>query len=159
MTKQAIHTRIESALGSVGARFGPLTEVPLRVDIPSLIPLAIWAFTLTNPPGGRHPSESKIQIMVPGQSRSERGDFVAPDQRFKILMGVHPTEDTFVLWDAYRQQNFPWSKNVQVRGPIIWDAQIMGLGEGARRLTTGDETVFACRSDRLVEALRERIQR
>ena len=49
-------------------------DVPLLISVPQIVvPLAIWAFTLTNPPGGRHPAESKIQLIMPGQRRGELG--------------------------------------------------------------------------------------
>jgi hypothetical protein len=60
-----------------------------------------------------------------------------------------------VLWDAYKQSDFSWSKNVQVRGPIIWDAQLAGIATGQR--SSGRETVIAARGDQLREAIRLRI--
>lgn len=156
--RERLHTRFIDALGNDLASHGPLDEVPLLIDIRAMVPLAVWTFTLTNPPGGRHPAESKIQVMVPGQGRSERGNFDGPSGRFKILVGVHSDEDLFVLWDAYKHRDFAFSKNVQVRGPWLWDAQVAGLATGSRKLKSGVETVFAARSDHLRIAIERRIE-
>ncbi len=157
LSKQALHKRVLSAIdGDLESR--SLDDVPLLITVPQVaVPLAVWAFTLTNPPGGRHPAESKIQLIMPGQRKGERADFQGPAGTFKLLIGVHPRDDLFVLWDAYKQQDFAYSKNVQVRGPLLWDASVAGIASGARRLSTGTETVIVARSDHLLEAIKRRI--
>lgn len=155
LAKEELHERF---LEAVGVHVGWLTDVPLVVRVPEIaVPLAVWAFTLTSPPGGRHPSESKIQLIMPGQGRQEHGNLEGPEGAFKLLVGIHPTEDLFVLWDAYRHRNFAYSKNVQVRGPVLWDAQIYGLATSTRQLASGRETIIAARSDHLVAAIKQRI--
>jgi len=155
--KGALHERLLDALGG-SVEESSISDVPLLISVPKIvIPLAIWAFTLTNPPGGRHPAESKIQLIMPGQRRGELGNFDGPPGVFKLLIRVHPTEALFVLWDAYKQKNFSWSKNVQVRGPLLWDASVAGIATGERRLAGGAETVIVSRSDRLVDAIKQRI--
>lgn len=157
LSKRHLHQRILSALG-VSLDIESSDDVPLLAAVPSIaVPLAIWAFTLTDPPGGRHPAESKIQLIMPGQNRRERGNFEGPGGTFKLLVGVHPSEDLFVLWDAYMQKDFGYSKNVQVRGPLLWDASVSGIASGVRHLSSGYETVFVSRGDHLVEAVKRRI--
>ncbi|MDQ6883744.1 MAG: hypothetical protein M3077_05830 [Candidatus Dormibacteraeota bacterium] len=137
---------------------GSLDDVPLIINLPHVaVPLAVWVFTLTNPPGGRHPAESKIQLIMPGQVKGKRANFLGPAGAFKVLMGIHPRDDVFVLWDAYKQKDFPHSKNVQVRGPLLWDASVAGIATGTRRLATGVETVIVARGDHLLEAIKRRI--
>jgi hypothetical protein len=154
LSKRELHDRVLAALGLSGW----LDDVPLLVTVPEIVvPLAIWAFTLTNPPGGRHPAESKIQLIMPGQERHELGNFGGPVGTLKLLIGVHPTDDLFVLWDAYKHHDFAYSKNVQVRGPLLWDASVSGLAAGTRRLSAGSETVIVARSDHLVDAIKQRI--
>jgi hypothetical protein len=92
-----------------------------------------------------------------GQTDGQRGNLVAPTGGFKVLVGVHPRDDIFVLWDAYKQRDFSYSKNVQVRGPLLWDASLSGIASGQRHLATGSETVIVARGDRLTEAIRLRI--
>lgn len=158
VSKRILHARIVAALGS-DAQSASLDTVPLVLTVPSIaIPLAVWAFTLTNPPGGRHPAESKIQLIMPGQERGEPGNLEGPSGTFKLLIGVHPDEDLFVLWDAYMQRNFGYSKNVQVKGPLLWDAQLAGMAIGTRRLKSNLETVIVARSDQLIDAIKRRIE-
>lgn len=158
LTKRSLHERIVASSPTSDVD-GDIDAVPLLLNVPGVaIPLAIWAFTLTNPPGGRHPAESKIQIIAPGQDRHDRGNFVGPVGYFKLLIGVHPEEDLFVLWDAYKQQDFSWSKNVQVQGTLLWDASVSGLSRGTRLLVTGNETVIVAHGDRLMDAIHERIE-
>jgi hypothetical protein len=157
LTKRELHGRILAALGICADGESPDT-VPLLMSIPQVaVPLAVWAFTLTNPPGGRHPAESKIQLILPGQGRGGRGNCSGPPGRFKLLVGVHPDEDLFVLWDAYRQMDFAYSKNVQVRGPLLWDASVSGLATGTRRVGGSQETVIVARGDHLDKAIKLRI--
>jgi hypothetical protein len=157
LTKLELHERILTALG-VRPHGESMDTVPLLVTIPQVaVPLAVWAFTLTNPPGGRHPAESKIQLILPGQGRGERGNFSGPQGRFKLLVGVHPDEDLFVLWDAYKQRDFAFSKNVQVRGPLLWDASVSGIASGTRRVGGSQETVIVARGDHLARAIKLRI--
>jgi restriction-modification system family protein len=154
LSKRELHDRVLAALGTSGW----LDDVPLLVTVREIVvPLAIWAFTLTNPPGGRHPAESKIQLIMPGQDRREPGNFGGPVGSFKLLVGVHPTDDLFVLWDAYKHRDFAYSKNVQVRGPLLWDASVSGLATGTRRLSAGRETVIVARNDHLIDAIKQRI--
>src|SRR5262249_42808843 len=133
LTKAELHEKLVAALGTAATRT-PFDEVPLLVAVPGLVPLAVWAFTITSPPGGRHPTESKIQIMIPGQARSARADFEGPPEHYKLLVGVHPSDDMFVLWDAYKHRDFAFSKNVQVKGQLMWEAMIAGLATATRSL-------------------------
>ena len=157
LTKRELHARLVAALGAA-ATPGPMDDVPLLLGVSGIaVPLAVWAFTLTHPPGGRHPAESKIQLIMPGQTNRQRDNLVDPTGGFKVLVGVHPTDDIFVLWDAYKQKDFSYSKNVQVQGPLLWDAAVSGMATGHRVLGTGRETVIVARGDRLAEAIRLRI--
>jgi len=155
LTKLELHERL---LLAVGVTRGWVTEVPLVLNLRQIaVPLAVWAFTLTSPPGGRHPTESKIQLIVPGQDRRGRGNFSGPSGAFKLLVGVHPTEDLFVLWDCYLHRNFAYSKNVQVRAPVLWDATVAGIAITTRHIDDGVEAIIAARGDHLVEAIKHRI--
>jgi hypothetical protein len=155
--KADLHARILSALGSKVEMSGPDDEVPFTIKVQGIVPLAVWAFTLTSPPGGRAPEESKAQLIVPGQGKGQRGDFVGPAGYYKLLVGVPETEDLFVLWDAYLHRNFAFSKNVQVRGELLWAAEVEGWSTGTRTLSTGEEKVFVSRGDHLYDIIRRRI--
>jgi hypothetical protein len=158
LPKEELHARFRDALGSSVTEATPLEEVPMLLSVVTLArPLAVYAFTVSNPPGGRSALESKIQLMTPTQRRGERAQLVAPGGHFLVLVGVVPDKPAFVLWDAYLQSDFTWSKNVQVRTEVIWQAGIDGIATRERRLRTGRETVIVARADRLLDALKMRI--
>lgn len=154
LRKSQLHQRVCAALG-IEPPTERLDEVPLLIEPPGLTALAVWAFTLTDPKGGRHPSEAKIQLILPGQERGERRSFESDADRYRILIGSPRAGDLFVLWDAYKQTTFTWSKNVQVRGEILWRAEVDGLATGKR--LRGQETVIACRPEHLKTAIKARI--
>jgi hypothetical protein len=159
LPKEEIHRRIVSALGDDLENHGRVEEIPFRLKPRRLLRMAVYAYTVTDPPGGREADELKIQIIAPGQRKGERASFQAPDEEsFLILMGYSAYYNVFVLWDAYRHQNFPHSKNCQVRLHAITDARLTGIGEHHRELRSGPETIIVARPDHLHEALARRIQ-
>jgi hypothetical protein len=158
LEKRDLHQAVLDALGSEVDSHEAIDAVPFVVKPKRVVQLAVWAFTVTSPPGGRHPLESKIQIMVPGQARGERGSFQpADDDTFAVLLGYKPEERIFVLWDAYKHANFAFSKNVQVRAEPLLHAMTFGTGRTTRRLASGDETIIVARPDHLHQALSERV--
>lgn len=148
------------ALGEAVESHGDFEDVPFRINVAGLLPLAVYAFTVSDPPGGREADELKIQLIAPGQERNERGSFEAPDEdSYLILLGYSRDYDVFVLWDAYKHRDFAWSKNCQVRLAPIKDAQITGLGYRDRTLGGGvPEWIIVARPDHLAKALGERIR-
>lgn len=158
MPKDALHARIVEALDGSLDCVGHLASVPFLIKPTGLMRLAVWAFTVTSPPGGRHPLESKIQLIVPGQGKGDRGTLTPPDpDTFPVLMGVKPDDSLFVLWDAFKHDGFSYSKNVQVRAEVLIDAASLGIGRTSRELRSGTETVIVARADHLHQALHERI--
>lgn len=159
LSKEQIHRRVLESLGPDGLTSGPLAAIPFLIELDGLVPLAVYAFTITDPPGGRDADELKIQLIVPGQGRGERGTLEEPDDdTFLILLGYSQKYDVFVLWDAYLHRDFAFSKNCQVRLQAIVDAQLTGLGRQTRQLRSGLETVIVARPDHLREALSSRVR-
>ena len=159
MSKAQLAQRVLDALGPAVKSHSELADVPFRLEVPGLLPLAIYAFTVTDPPGGRDPRELKIQLIAPGQQRGERGTFLLDDDDdFVVLLGYSAHYDVFVLWDAYKHSDFAWSKNCQVRLTEIQDAVVTGLGSRERRLH-GDaiETIITARPSHLRDAFASRI--
>ena len=160
LAKSVLSDHVIAALGSDLLSHGDTEAVPLRLNVRGLVPLAVYAFTVSDPPGGRDAGELKIQLIAPGQARGERGNFEAPDEEsYVILLGYSPDYEVFVLWDAYRHQNFAWSKNCQIRIEPIKEAQITGIGHRDRTLGDGSpEHIIVARPDHLAKALGERIR-
>jgi hypothetical protein len=158
LPKKVLNRAVLDALGSDVETHGDENGFPFELKVKGIIPLSVFAFTVTSPPGGRHPLESKIQLIGPGHEKGTRGALaVPPNGGFPILLGYKAEENLFVLWDAYKHPEFSFSKNVQVKAAPLLDALHLGMGETVRRLNTGREMVIAARADHLREALANRV--
>ena len=158
LEKPQIHRKILDALDDRVERHGDVDDVPFLLKPTGLLPLAVFAFTVTDPPGGREATELKIQFIAPGQGRHERGRLDPPDdETFLILLGYSEHYDVFVLWDAYKHRDFAFSKNCQIRLYAITDARLTGIGEHKRQVQAGPETIVTARPDHLHDALTRRI--
>lgn len=161
LPKATLAQHVLDALGDLVTNHGDVNDVPFMVEVKGLLPLAIFAFTVSDPPGGRPFNELKIQLIAPGQKKGQTGNFKAPDDdSYAILLGYSQDYEVFVLWDAYKHRDFGWSKNCQIRIDPMKDAQIGGLGYRERRLTSIQETerIIVARPDHLKDALGERIR-
>ena len=160
VSQAEMHRRFVAALGDLVVRHGPFDSKPLEVDLaPPLQPLIrVYLFNATRPPGGRPMGEHKIQLIVPGQKRGERGRFDDHDNRAVVLCGYVAEEDVFVLWDAALYEDFAWSRNVQVKVDTIIKATAGRIARQTRQLRRGDgetmvEQVLAATAGNLAEAL------
>lgn len=131
---------------------------PLDIDLTAPAPrrLRVYIYNATYPPGGRTLGERKIQLIVPGQLRGERGDLNHSDGRTVLLVGYEADVDVFILWDAGTYRNFPYSMNVQVNAETIFSAYAGRVETQLRTRRTPytvNETVICCPSDRLPEAI------
>lgn len=160
LPKSVVAQHVIDALGADLLSHGDVDEVPFRIEVVGLLPLAVYAFTVSDPPGGREADELKIQLIAPGHERGDRGNFEAPDdESYVILLGYSRDYAVFVMWDAYKHRDFAWSKNCQVRLAPIKDAQISGLGYRDRTLGDGTpERIIVARPDHLAKALGERVR-
>lgn len=160
-----LHRRSIDALGSSIIEHGPVETKPFEARLSSPLPhrIRLYIFNATRPPGGRPVGEHKVQLIVPGQGRSDRGRFDQSGGRIVLLAGYAAEEDVFVLWDAGLYTDFAWSRNVQVKASTIMEAFGGKIAEQERRLRPSDgqaftETVLACPPERLAEAIARRLE-
>jgi len=165
ISQTEMHQRLIDALGSRVLRHGVISSKPLEVDLGGQLPVRtrIYMFNATRPPGGRPTGEHKVQLIVPGQRRGERGSFDHGDDRVVLLVGYVAEEDVYVLWDAGLYANFAWSRNVQVKVETIIEATAGKLASQFRQLRPAEgpavvETLLAAPTERLAEAIDTRIQ-
>jgi excisionase family DNA binding protein len=158
-----LHQRFSAALGDQVLWRSPINTKPFDLDLKPPLPsrVRVYLFNATRPPGGRPTGEHKVQLIMPGQKRGERGDFDTSDHRTILLVGYAAEEDVFVLWDAGLYRNFAWSRNVQVRAQTLVEASAGRIARQERRLRPGDgeaatETLLACPPSLLGEAIRLR---
>lgn len=135
---------------------------PLELNISKTAPqrFRAYLYNATYPPGGRTLGERKIQLIVPGQPRGERGNLDHSDGRIVLLVGYEADADVFILWDAGTYRNFPYSMNVQVNAETIFAAYSGKIGFQKRLRRTPvmvNETVVCTPVEMLRHAINERI--
>lgn len=160
-----MHERFVAALGRRVTDVGPLDAKPLEISLGPPLPIKarVYMYNATRPPGGRPLGEHKVQLIVPGQSRGQRGSFDNRDGRTVLLVGYAAEEDVFVLWDAGLYTDFAWSRNVQVKAETIIEATAGKLATQFRQLRPADgkaiqEILIAAPSEKLPEAIERRVQ-
>lgn len=165
VSQTELHSRLIDSLGKRVLQHGPFDAKPLEIDLGGSLPVRIrvYMYNATRPPGGRPLGEHKVQLIVPGQRRGDRGSFDHGDDRVVLLVGYSAEEDVFILWDAGLYSNFAWSRNVQVKAETIIEATAGKLATQFRQLRPGDgpavvETLIAAPAERLAEAVDTRIQ-
>jgi len=159
LSTEELHTMFLKALGASVKSHSDITVKPLEVDLLGQLPpkLRVYLYNATYPPGGRGMGEHKIQLIVPGQARNQRGNFDSSGGRIPLLVGYRPDIKVFVLWDAEMYPDFAYSRNVQVLPETIYEAFAQGIGKQIRRLGSGhDEIVIAAEECRLGDAILQR---
>lgn len=160
-----LHRRFLDALGDRVLEHGDLSAKPLDARLAPPLParIRLYIFNATRPPGGRPLGEHKVQLIVPGQCRADRGSFDQTGGRIVLLAGYAAEEEVFILWDAGLYADFAWSRNVQVRAGTIIEATAGKIAEQERRLRPASgqaetEVVLACPPERLADALERRVE-
>lgn len=151
-----LNERFLAALGASVVRADPVGTPVLTLELEPPLPAAlrVYLFNATNPPGGRVTPEHKIQLMVPGQGRADRGNFDTSGERAVLAAGYVEDSDVYVLWDASLHRDFAFSANAQVRSERVLEAAATGaITTQERRLQLGIETVLVAPAARLAEAL------
>jgi 5-methylcytosine-specific restriction enzyme B len=158
MPTEDLHNTFLMAMGGDVVQHSDVAVKPLEVDLRPPLPakIRLYMYTVTDPPGGRPADELKIQLIVPGQGRKERGHLDHSGGRFVVVCGYHPASGVFVLWDATKYAAFSYSRNVQVKAGAVYGAVGGGLARQYRRTRAGEEVVLAAKPGDLKAALRER---
>lgn len=91
----------------------------LRLQYPFNRELKIYIFNCTAPPGGRSIDEFKVQLILDGQKRGERGRFDTSDGKTTLIVGyAAPFVDIYggfwVLFELDKHREFAYSANIQV---------------------------------------------
>lgn len=166
VAQDELHRRLVRALGSSSVKsHSPWDAKPFELDLIPPLPqrVRVYMYNATRPPGGRPLGEHKVQLIVPGQRRGQRGSFDNGDGRIVLLIGYAAEEDVFVLWDAGLYTDFAWSRNVQVKAETIIQASAGKLATQERQLRppsgrTIVETVLAVKPRSLTEAVVRRME-
>lgn len=161
VSQEELHHRLVAALGhKLVKSYSSFDSKPFEMDLipPLPIHVRVYMYNATRPPGGRPLGEHKVQLIVPGQHRGQRGSFDNSGGRIVLLIGYTAEEDVFVLWDAGLYSDFAWSRNVQVKAETVFQASAGKIATQDRYLRPPNgrrivETVIAAKRHRLVEAI------
>lgn len=156
LTTSELNTRFLAALGDSVVRADAANSPVLTCELAPPLPAAIRVYlsNSTNPSGGRSTAEHKIQLMVPGQGRANRGNFDNSGGRSVVVAGYVENLDVYVFWDASLHRDFANSTNAQVRSERVLEAAATGaITTQERRVRLGTETVIVAPASRLAEAL------
>ena len=156
LSVEELHETFLRALEGFVITSSSVGSKPLELNLRNPLPpkLRLYLYNATYPPGGRTMGEHKIQLIVPGQGRGERGNFDSSDGRIPVLAGYRPDLGIFMLWDAELYVDFSYSRNVQVMPETVYEAFAQGIGRQTRNLWTGNaEVVITADAEHLVEAI------
>jgi hypothetical protein len=162
LKQEELNEKMLAALGEAVSWHSGFETKPLELNLEKPVPLRlrVYIYNATYPPGGRTLGERKIQLIVPGQSRRERGNFDHSDGRLVLLVGYENDNDVFILWDSGTYRNFAYSMNVQVNPETIFAAFVGNIVQQHRSRRTPDlvdETVVCAPRERLREAISMRV--
>lgn len=123
--------------------------------------LRIYVFNCTCPPGGRALDEYKIQMIIEGQNRGERGRINTDDGRIPLIMGYAcPFDDdkdgVYIIWDTSFHMEFAYSANLQ----CYLDPMLQTLSEAVVTCYKkgNREQIVVARRENLTKAIEQRIQ-
>ena len=85
----------------------------------------VYIYNCTNPPGGRTLDEYKIQLILPGQGRGNRGYLDESDGTIILIVGFAVYDScengVWVIWETNRHREFAYSANLQVKMGSLLD--------------------------------------
>lgn len=161
-TKVQLHNMFIEDLGSrLDSHSDPASKV-LLVDLKNpKRALKVYVFNCTCPPGGRALDEYKIQLIIDGQARGERGRFDDSDGRRILIVGyATPFSDendgVYVIWDTDYHMEFAYSANLQ----CYLEPMLQSLSEDVvtcLKHGNGEKIVVAQRTN-LAKAIEQRIE-
>jgi len=158
LANDVLYMKLQAALPAGTVFESPENAVhPALCTVPGFGRLRIYLFTVTpdrSTPGARPAGEFKIQLIVEGQERPERGALQFSDAH-TVLAGYSPDYGVFVAWEARLYRTFAYSANVQVREPLLEEARKSGWAVAEpRRLKASWEVRVAFSSGNLMTYLR-----
>lgn len=123
--------------------------------------LKVYLFNCTCPPGGRALDEYKIQLIIDGQKRGERGKFDDSDGRRILIVGyaapfVDDEDGVYVIWDTNYHMEFAYSANLQCYLDPMLKAMSQDVVTSLKH-GNGEKIIVALRKN-LTKAIEQRIE-
>jgi len=130
----------------------------LRISYPINQNVKVYLYNCTSPPGGRSIDEYKVQLILDGQKRGQRGQFDDSNGITNLIVGyacpfldIH--SGIWVLFELDKHREFAYSANIQ-----IYLRQILKALENEvyTYQKHNKETVVLCKRQHLMDALKKR---
>lgn len=118
-SKDELHQMFVDDLGDRVVWHSDIRNKTLLVDLVNpRKKLRVYLFNCTCPPGGRALDEYKVQLIIEGQKRGERGHLDNSDDRFVVVAGLaspfsEKEDGVYVMWDPAYHSEFAYSANLQ----------------------------------------------
>jgi hypothetical protein len=160
LSQEILHSTFIDGVKEYVTSNSAITMKPLLINFRPPLPVKVrlYLYNATSPPGGRKLGEHKIQLILPGQARGERGAFDYSEGRVVLLAGYQADVEVFIFWDARYYNNFAYSRNVQVKAETIYVALSGELGKQRRLIRgQGEEIVITAQKNKLKEAIMLRV--
>lgn len=121
LTQKELHNFFLHDLGPYAEKIVDSGRKPLSLHMPYPYnrDIKAYIFNCTAPPGGRSIDEFKVQLILDGQKRGERGQFDTTDGRTTLIVGyaapfVDSNSGLWVLFELDKHLEFAYSANIQV---------------------------------------------
>lgn len=121
LTQRELHKLFLHDLGGYAEDIVDNGRKPLyvRLQHPFHREIKAYLFNCTAPPGGRTIDEFKVQLILDGQKRGQRGRFDTSDGRTTMIIGyAAPFVDRYsgiwILFELDKHMEFAYSANIQV---------------------------------------------
>jgi putative restriction endonuclease len=156
LPQHVLYGKVAAAVPGAVPVSQPTDTVPAIFDIPHFgrAFLHVWTCTADHSAHGRPDAEYKIQLIMPGQARTQTASFLGQPGAFTAMLGYSPEFGVFVGWEAAKHPAFAFSTNAQVRRALLEEARQSGWAVAApRRVAAGSEVRVAFSSANLMRFL------
>lgn len=121
LTQDSLHKMFLQDLAPYVSEVIDIGKKPLVVSLkaPYCCKVKAYVFNCTCPPGGRVIDEYKVQLILDGQRRGERGHFDDTDGTTVLIVGYADPldiqdEGVWVLFETEKHKEFAYSANIQI---------------------------------------------
>ncbi|KHM52065.1 hypothetical protein SAMN02745671_01275 [Anaerovibrio lipolyticus DSM 3074] len=121
LTQKELHSLFLQDIGVYADAVMDNGRKPLRLHLkyPFNRDIKAYIFNCTAPPGGRSIDEFKVQLILDGQKRGERGRFDTSDIGTVLIVGyaapfIDVLSGIWVLFELDKHMEFAYSANIQV---------------------------------------------
>lgn len=121
LSQKELHERFIEDLKPYIERIIDNGKKPITITLgsPFCSTIKAYVFNCTCPPGGRTIDEYKVQLILDGQKRGERGHFEDDVEAYTLIVGYadpldDPDDGVWILFETEKHRDFAYSANIQI---------------------------------------------